>query len=109
MADDTAQTATIIAFPARKPTETAIPVAEGNERLRRALATLAAALAEQRESAQALKRSLGDLRCAVQTLGHSLSQYHDRLDKLRGQVGTLHSQSARLSEISAPAPVDKRA
>ena len=98
-------TAQIIPFPiaaeARVSQAPAEPVAprprdEQQERLTRALASLDAALAEQRIAMSGWRESLDHLRKATTGLGLSMQRYHRTLGKLGTDVSDLHAKSVQL-------------
>jgi chromosome segregation ATPase len=104
---DERPTAEIIAFPARPAdpaqetpasSETlAETLAEDpQERLRRALTALNAALATQRAAVKSWRDSLSDLKGTMQGLGTSLSGYRDALGTLGTRVTTLNTEARRL-------------
>jgi len=104
---DERPTAEIIAFPT-KPTlqAQAAPAAsealaetlaeDPQERLRRALGALNAALATQRAAVKSWRESLSDLKGTMQGLGTSLSGYHDALGTLGTRVTALNTEARRL-------------
>jgi glutathione S-transferase len=96
-------TATIIPFPrpAREQAEPPAPAdqeaaADPQERLRRALIALNAALATQREAVAGWRGALGDLRGSVQDLNTSLQSYNSKLGALGERVGTVNTEAKRL-------------
>ena len=82
--------AQIIPFPAK-------PVPP-REKLSRALASLDAALNEQRQAMAAWRGSLDKLRTSTQSLGDRLSEYHGRLGMLNEQVGGLNVEAQRMQQ-----------
>jgi len=94
---DPAHNAQIIPFP-RSPRASADN--DGQERLRRALAGLDAALAGQRLAISAWRKALGDLGTVVTGLGESLQQYRGNLDSLSDRVAGLNTQSVVLERIA---------
>lgn len=89
--------ARIILFPVRG----AAPVAQGGDaqqRLTRALASLDAALSEQRTAMAGWRDSLDHLRKATTGLGLSLQRYQRTLGKLGADVSDLHAQAVRLEK-----------
>jgi hypothetical protein len=96
----TPATAEIIPFPVRTELppadQPAAPAPDAQERLTRALATLDAALAEQRAAMAGWRASLDDLRKATTGLGLSMQRYHRTLGKLGSDVTELHAQAVRL-------------
>ena len=94
---DIAQSAQIIPFPNRQRTSTDN---EGQERLRRALAGLDSALADQRLAIATWRKALGELGTVVSGLGQSLQQYRGSLDTLGDRIAGLHTQSVLLERIA---------
>jgi phage-related tail protein len=92
------ETSRIIQFP-RRP-QAAARLDEGQERLRRALATLDNAIADQRVAVAAWRKALGELGSVVSGLGESLHRYRGNLDTLGTRVAGLHSQAVRLEKIA---------
>ena len=93
--------AVVIRFPARAPTQPVIDrdaEAEAQARLRRALAALDAALAEQREAVASWRDAIGGLQASMTNLGSSVQTYRARLDSLAVQVAGVHHQAAWLEE-----------
>ncbi|MGH7041920.1 MAG: hypothetical protein ACREFY_07295 [Acetobacteraceae bacterium] len=72
------------------------PPPDGVERLRRALAMLDAALAEQRAAVETWRDGLIVLRGSVTRLGGSLRAYRDQLSGLRGRTEDAHAEALRL-------------
>lgn len=66
------------------------------ERLSRALASLDAALAEQRVAMSGWRESIDHLRKATTGLGLSMQRYHRTLGKLGTDVSDLHAKSVQL-------------
>jgi chromosome segregation ATPase len=97
-------TAEIIPFPARAPV--AEPVADGGqERLRQALASLNAAIEEQRAAVAAWRGALGSLRDATGSLDAGMRAYRGTLDTLRTRMTGLSRQARSLeSRIGAAWP-----
>lgn len=89
-----ARTADIIPFPARP--KLAEPAAE--DRLARALASLNAALAEQRVAIAAWRESLAALKAATDGLGDSLQRYHSNLGTLGDSVSALRTKAQSLEQ-----------
>jgi hypothetical protein len=89
------QTAEIIPFPTRQVTQ---PVELPHERLARALATLNAALAEQRLAIAAWRGALAELKTTATGLGESLQQYRNSLGTLGDGVAALHTQATVLRD-----------
>lgn len=87
--------AEIIPFPACPPCVPA-PAEEGAARLRRALAVLDLALAEQRAAVAVWRGELAALQGSVAGLDGALRRYADRLAGLRGHTEGLHEQAQRL-------------
>lgn len=99
--DPGAQGAVVIRFPARAPTQPVIDrdaEAEAQARLRRALAALDAALAEQREAVASWRNAIGGLQTSMANLGGSVQLYRARLDALAVQVAGVHNQAVWLEE-----------
>ncbi len=100
-ADPGAPGAVVIRFPARAPTQPVIDrdaEAEAQARLRRALAALDAALAEQREAVASWRNAIGGLQTSMANLGGSVQLYRARLDALAVQVAGVHNQAVWLEE-----------
>jgi hypothetical protein len=93
-AEQTRAGAEIIPFPV-KPAAPA-PANDAQDRLARALASLDAALAEQRQAMSGWRESLDHLRKATTGLGLSMQRYDRTLGKLGLDVSALHTQSVRL-------------
>lgn len=87
-------TAQVILFPTRSSAPTSTGTAE--QRLTRALASLDAALAEQRTAMVGWRDSLDHLRKATTGLGLSMQRYQRTLGKLGADVSDLHAQALRL-------------
>jgi len=85
-------TATIIPFPASRPADTGA----GDDRLRRALAALDAALTAQRAAVADWRQSLAQLGETMQGLGASLHRYRGNLLRVEVQVGGLNKQAVAL-------------
>ncbi len=92
------QTAEIIRFPLRP--QAAVRLDEGQERLRRALATLDHAIADQRVAVATWRKAIGELGSVVSGLGDSLQRYRGNLDKLGERVAGLHGQAVRLEKLA---------
>ncbi|HEY4040572.1 MAG TPA: hypothetical protein VGM32_01870 [Rhodopila sp.] len=87
-------TADIIPFPIRpKPAE---PLPE--DRLGLALASLNAAMIEQRAAVAAWRQALGELKATTMGLGESLQRYHASLGSLSGSVATVHAKASSLEQ-----------
>lgn len=82
--------AKVIPFPAR-------PAADA-ERLRRALAALDRAIADQRQAVSTWRGALGDLREAMAGLGGRVAAYRGELDKLAGGVSGLNVRATWLRD-----------
>ncbi len=93
---DTFPTAQIIPFPQRSPAASQ----EGQERLRRALAGLESAVAEQSAAIAAWRSSLAELGTVVSGLNNSLQRYRGSLDTLDTRVSALHGQAVQLEGIA---------
>lgn len=91
-------TAEIIPFPARAPVAAAEPVAAdgGQERLRLALASLNAAVEEQRVAVAAWREALGSFRTATESLDAGIRGYRETLDRLGARITDLNGQARRL-------------
>ncbi len=94
-------TAQVIPFPSRAPVAPAAvqPATTTNDpadRLARALASLDAALTEQRAAMAGWRESLDQLRKTTNGLGLNMQRYHRTLGKLGEDVAGLHSQAVRL-------------
>ena len=87
-------TATIIPFPARSKPE--VPAAQ--ERLARALASLNAALADQKVAVAAWRNVLGELKATTAGLDDSLHHYRASLRTLGTSVSSLRSKARALEQ-----------
>lgn len=74
------------------------PPADPELRLRRALLALDRALGEQRAAVSAWRNSLAGLEEAMGRLGTSTVNYRSALDRLAGNVATLHGRMTTLAE-----------
>lgn len=100
MSKPTPGTAEIIPFPQLG----AAPDREdGQERLRRALEGLDAALAGQRTAIEEWRGALSELSKVVSGLGGSLRRYRANLDTLATRVGGLHMQAVQLERTASAA------
>lgn len=72
------------------------PGVSGEERLRRALAALDAAVTGQRAAVAEWRQSLEQLGTTMSGLGTSVGRYRDSLTNLEGQVGSLNRQAVAL-------------
>ena len=97
MSDRPAVSAQIIPFPSRLP---AVPTEDGQERLRRALIALDAAVAEQREAVAAWRGALADLGSVMTGLGESVQRYRGSLDALDSRVAGLHAEAVQLERTA---------
>jgi hypothetical protein len=98
MSDPTPPTAQIIAFPGRLAPP---PVTdEGQERLKRAMASLEAAVVGQRSAVAAWRDALEELRTVMSGLGGSMQRYRDSLDVVGDRVAALHSQAVQLERTA---------
>jgi hypothetical protein len=97
MSDQPALSAQIIPFPSRQP---AAPTDEGQERLRRALLALDAAVARQRDAVAAWRGALADLGTVMTGLGDSMQRYRGSLDALDNRVGKLHAEAVQLERTA---------
>ena len=88
--------ATILPFPVPRRT----PAEDGQERLRRALAGLDAAVAGQRQAVAAWRGALAELGTVVSGLGESLQRYRGNLDTLGTRVAGLHDQAVQLERTA---------
>jgi ABC-type transporter Mla subunit MlaD len=90
------RSATIIPFPARvKPGPV---VATPEDRLARALASLNAALAEQKSAVAAWRDVLGELKTTTAGLDESLQRYRSNLRSLGTSVSALHAKARSLEQ-----------
>ena len=91
-------TAEIIPFPSRAPVAAAEPVVEDSaqERLRQALASLNAAIEEQRAAVADWREMLGSLRTATGSLDAGVRGYRDTLDRLGAGIKELNGQAREL-------------
>jgi hypothetical protein len=103
MSDQPFVSAQIIPFPSRRPaTPTdamptgALPTGDGQERLRRALLALDAAVSEQRVAVAAWRGALADLGTVMHGLGESVQ----RLDALDSRVAGLNAQAVQLERTA---------
>lgn len=87
----------IIPFPLKRPAQ---PTEDGQERLRRALASLDSAVAGQRAAVAAWRGALAELSTVVSGLGESLHRYRDNLDSLGTRVAGLHKQAVQLERTA---------
>ena len=85
--------AQIIAFPASSVT---LPPDDPQQRLRRAVAALDAAVAVQRRAVGEWRESLARLQAAMHGLGTSLAQYRDNLDRVGSEVAAVNAQARAL-------------
>jgi hypothetical protein len=97
MSEHTAVSAKIIPFPLR---QAAHPPEGGQERLRRALLTLDAAVVAQRDAVAAWRGALADLGTVMSGLGDSVKRYRSSLDRLDGHVANLHAEAVRLERTA---------
>ncbi len=92
--------AQIIPFPTRRPAPppapAASPATEGQDRLARALASLNAALDEQRTAMAAWRGALSELKQTTEGLSGGLQRYHASLGALGDKVATLNQEAVRL-------------
>jgi hypothetical protein len=87
-------TAIIIPFPARPKPEPPAP----EERLTRALASLNAALADQKAAVAAWRLVLGELKGTTTGLDDSLRRYHKTLRTLDDNVASLRAKARSLEQ-----------
>jgi hypothetical protein len=97
MSEHAALSATIIPFP---PRQAAHPPEGGQERLRRALLKLDAAVATQRDAVAAWRGALADLGTVMSGLGESVQRYRGSLDMLDSRVANLHAEAVRLERTA---------
>jgi hypothetical protein len=97
MSDRVPVSAEIIPFPVRRA---ALPTDGGQERLRRALLALDAAVAGQRNAVAAWRGALADLGAAMAGLSASMQHYHGSLATLDGRVTGLHAQVVQLERTA---------
>ena len=92
--------AQIIPFPVRRATASPAPgpapALDGQERLARAMASLNAALAEQRAALAAWCGALAELKTTTEGLAGRLRQYHGSLNALGTRVGSLKEEAVKL-------------
>jgi hypothetical protein len=107
MSDQPFVSAQIIPFPSRRPaTPTdamptgALPTGDGQERLRRALLALDAAVSEQRVAVAAWRGALADLGTVMHGLGESVQRYRGSLDALDSRVAGLNAQAVQLERTA---------
>ncbi|HXA24840.1 MAG TPA: hypothetical protein VNW90_21340 [Acetobacteraceae bacterium] len=98
MSDRPAVSAQIIPFPSRRPAPPS--TADGQERLRRALIALDAAVAGQREAVAAWRGALADLGAVMSGLGESVQRYRGSLDALDSRVAGLHAEAVQLERTA---------
>ena len=89
--------ATVIPFPGQRQTQAGT---DGQERLRRALATLDEAVAGQRAAVANWRAALAELGTTMAGLGDSLNRYRGSLDSLGDRVDGLHAQAVRLERTA---------
>ncbi len=93
-AEAVSRTASIIPFPVRaKPA-----VLSGEQRLTKALASLNAALADQRVAVAAWREVLGELKTSTTKLDESLQSYRANLRTLGTSVSSLHAKARSLEQ-----------
>ena len=97
MADPVPTNAEIIPFPPRRAV---LPSESGQERLRRALLALDAAVAGQRSAVAAWRGALADLSTVVSGLGESMQRYRGSLETLDGRVAGLHAHAVQLEQTA---------
>ena len=107
MSDHPSASAQIIPFPSRRPAtpvrrqpNDAVPADDGQERLRRALKSLDAAVSEQRDAVAAWRGALADLGTVMAGLGQSVQRYRGSLDALDGRVAGLNAQAVQLERTA---------
>ncbi len=95
-------TADIIPFPVRAQAAEIRP----EDRLTRALASLNAAMEEQRVAVAAWREALGALKTTTTGLSDSLQRYRSNLDTLSGSVSSLHDKARSLEQWADAATGD---
>jgi septal ring factor EnvC (AmiA/AmiB activator) len=96
-----APSATILQFPAPKraaPAAASRPRPQVDERLARALASLNAAVQEQRKAVKDWQAAIGALKTSTTGLRDGLERYQSTLGKLADGVATLHDQARSLEK-----------
>jgi hypothetical protein len=92
-------TAVIIPFPVRtKSAESQLEEPRAEDRLAKALASLNAALAEQKVALAAWREALGALQASTSGLGQSLQRYQSSLGTLAGNVNALRDKAVSLEQ-----------
>jgi hypothetical protein len=97
MSDQSSVSAQIIPFPLRQPAPQTV---DGQERLRRALIALDAAVAGQRDAVAAWRGALADLGTVMAGLGDSMQRYRGSLDALDTRVAGLHAEAVQLERTA---------
>lgn len=97
MSDPVPVSAEIIPFPPRRA---ASPTEGGQERLRRALLALDAAVTRQRGAVAAWRGALAELSTVMAGLGQSMQRYQGSLNTLDCRVAGLHAQAVRLEQTA---------
>jgi ABC-type transporter Mla subunit MlaD len=97
MPDPTSVSADIIPFPQRRP---ASAIDDGQERLRRALLALDAAVTGQRAAVAAWRSTLAELGTVMAGLGESMQRYRGSLDTLGSRVAGLNAQAVQLERTA---------
>jgi ABC-type transporter Mla subunit MlaD len=97
MSESTPISAQIIPFARRQPMQ--VPD-NGQDRLRRALQDLDAAVAGQRTAVAAWRSALAELGTVMGGLGDSMQRYRENLDTLGGRVARLHAQAVQLERTA---------
>ena len=97
MSDQPALSAQIIPFPSRQP---AAPTGDGQERLRRAILALDAAVAGHRDAVAAWRGALADLGTVMAGLGDSMQRYRGSLEALDDRVANLHAEPVQLERTA---------
>lgn len=93
------RSAAIIPFPIRpKPVRVQPAVATPEDRLARALASLNAALADQRTAVSAWRDVLGELKATTSGLDENLQRYRSNLRSLGTSVSALHAKVRSLEQ-----------
>lgn len=74
--------------------------AKPEERLRAALRSLEAALAEQQEALAGFRANLGELKTAVGGLRDSVADYRETLARTAGEIEDAHGAACRLERTA---------
>jgi hypothetical protein len=92
-----AASATVIPFPRRPGLTAAANDENGRERLARALASLDAALGEQKATVAQWRRSLAELQQSVHGLADGFTAYRENVDRASTGVSRLREQALLLA------------